>query len=64
METSTLPQFHTLKGVGERTALSRSALCREIKAGRLKALKVGKALRITEAELQRYMTSLEKPLEA
>jgi excisionase family DNA binding protein len=59
VETSTLPQLHTLATVGERTSLSRSALYREIKAGRLQALKVGKALRISESELQRFIASLE-----
>ena len=59
METSTLPQLHTLVTVGVRTSLSRSALYREIKAGRLQALKVGKALRISESELQRFIASLE-----
>jgi len=54
-----LPQLHTLTTVCERTQLSKSTVNREIKAGRLKALKVGKALRITEAELQRYIGSLE-----
>ena len=59
METLTLPQLHTLVTVGVRTSLSRSALYREIKAGRLQALKVGKALRISESELQRFIASLE-----
>ena len=59
LETSTLPQLHTLATVGDRTSLSRSALYREIKAGRLQALKVGKALRISENELQRFIASLE-----
>ena len=59
METQALPQLHTLATVGQRTALSRSALYREIKGGRLIALKVGKALRVSEAELQRFITSLE-----
>jgi excisionase family DNA binding protein len=60
VETSTLPQLHTLTTVGERTSLSRSALYREIKAGRLQGLKVGKALRISEDELRRYIAALEK----
>jgi excisionase family DNA binding protein len=59
VESTTLPQLHTLATVGERTSLSRSALYREIKAGRLTALRVGKALRISEGELQRFITSLE-----
>jgi hypothetical protein len=56
---ATLPQLHTLATVGERTSLSRSALYREIKAGRLNALKVGKALSISENEHQRFIASLE-----
>lgn len=56
---ATLPQLHTLAAVGKRTSLSRSALYREIKAGRLNALKVGRALRISEVELQRFIVSLE-----
>jgi excisionase family DNA binding protein len=59
VKITTLPQLHTLVTVGERTSLSRSALYREIKAGRLIALKVGKALRISENELQRFIASLE-----
>jgi excisionase family DNA binding protein len=59
MADSTLPQLHTITTVGERTSLSRSALYREIKAGRLQALKVGKALRISEGELQRFIKALE-----
>jgi excisionase family DNA binding protein len=59
VETSILPQLHTLATVGDRTSLSRSALYREIKAGRLQALKVGKALRISENELQRFIAALE-----
>jgi len=58
MDTNNLPQLHTLQTVSERTSLSRSALYREIKAGRLVAVKVGKALRITEAELSRFISAL------
>lgn len=58
MSIEPLPQLHTLQTVSERTSLSRSALYREIKAGRLVAVKVGKALRISEAELARFITAL------
>ena len=58
MDTNNLPQLHTLQTVSERTSLSRSALYREIKAGRLVAVKVGKALRITESELRRFISAL------
>ncbi len=59
MENDHLPQLHTLSTVSQRTSLSRSALYREIAAGRLHALKVGRALRISEAEIQRFIGSIE-----
>lgn len=58
METNNLPQLHKIGVVGDRTSLSRSALYREIKAGNLITVKVGRALRITEAELQRFISAL------
>ena len=59
METSLLPTLHKLVEVGSRTGLSRSALYREINAGRLKVVKIGRAVRITESELSRFIESLE-----
>jgi excisionase family DNA binding protein len=59
MIQESVPQLHTLSTVSNRTALSRSALYREIKANRLSAVKVGKALRVTEAELCRYIAALQ-----
>lgn len=59
MEQDTRPSLHRLNVVSERTALSRSALYRLISAGELRAVKVGKALRVSEAELCRFITSLE-----
>ena len=61
METEAIPQLHTLTVVSQRTALSRSALYREIKGGRLRAVKIGKALRITEKELRRFIAQTESP---
>jgi excisionase family DNA binding protein len=58
MQTDTPPQLHTLSVISSRTSLSRSALYREIKAGRLSTVKVGRALRITEAELHRFISAL------
>ena len=58
METEILPQLHTLEIISQRTSMSRSALYREIQAGRLTAVKIGKALRISESELQRWINSL------
>ena len=57
-ETQT-PKLLSLNEVSERTALSRSTIYREIDAGRLVAVKIGKSVRITDSELRRYIESLE-----
>jgi excisionase family DNA binding protein len=53
------PKLLSLTEVGERTALSRSTLYREIEAGRLTAVKIGKSVRVTDSELRRYIESLQ-----
>ena len=53
------PNLLSLTEVSERTALSRSTLYREIDAGRLVALKIGKSVRITDKELRRYIEALQ-----
>lgn len=58
MQTQDLPQLHTLGTVSTRTSLSRATLYREIKAGHLHAVSIGKSLRISEAELSRYISAL------
>jgi excisionase family DNA binding protein len=60
MENQVLPQLHALGVVSARTSLSRSALYREIKSGNLRALKVGKALRVSEDDLQGFIASLRE----
>jgi excisionase family DNA binding protein len=60
MDTQVLPQLHALGVVSARTSLSRSALYREIKAGHLRALKVGKSLRVSEDDLQAFISSLQE----
>ena len=60
MESQVLPQLHALGVVSARTSLSRSALYREIKSGRLRALKVGKSLRVSEDDLQAFIASLRE----
>jgi len=55
----TEPRLHKISVVCERTSLSRSTVWREITAGRLKAIRVGKCLRVSEAELQRFIASME-----
>jgi excisionase family DNA binding protein len=58
-ELTPKPRLHRLSEVIARTDLSRSALYRLIGAGHLHAIKVGKALRISEAELCRFIAALE-----
>ena len=71
MDTQVTPRLHTLASVSARTELSRSALYREIlnprgldgsikenPAGRLKVVYVGRAVRVTEADLCRFIELL------
>jgi excisionase family DNA binding protein len=44
----------------EVTGLGRTTLYREIKAGRLEAVKVGTSTLITRAALERYLESLDR----
>jgi excisionase family DNA binding protein len=53
MDTITTPALHKLTKVSERTGLSRSSLYREIKAGKLKTVKIGRAIRVREQDLER-----------
>ena len=53
------PQLLGLNAVSARTDLSKSTLYRLINKGHLRAVKVGKALRITESELTRFIQALE-----
>lgn len=58
MQENEMPQMLSLQMVSDRTALSRSTLYREIDAGRLKAVKIGKSVRITEQSLRNYINAL------
>lgn len=53
------PQLLALKEISTRTELSKSTLYRLISAGHLRAVKVGRALRVSESELSRFITALE-----
>ena len=53
------PKLLALTEVSERTSLSRSTLYREIEAGRLLAVKIGKSVRITDSELRRFIEALQ-----
>ena len=59
MENETLPRLLKLAEIGSQTGLSRSAVYREINAGRLKVVKIGRSVRVTETELSRFIKSLE-----
>jgi len=57
--TDRTPQLHHLQEFLSRTGLSRSTAYREIGAGRLKAVRIGRTLRISEAEICRYIGQVE-----
>ena len=59
METQKLPRLLKIEEVCQRTSLSRSAIYRVINAGELKIVKIGKAARVLETELDRWIYSLE-----
>jgi excisionase family DNA binding protein len=57
-ETAT-PQLLRINEVCERTALSRSSIYRDIESGRLRAVKRGKSIRVSESALAEFIESLE-----
>jgi len=62
MESKTAVQLYRITEIGARLALSRSSIYREIEAGKLHAVRIGKALRITSDEVDRYISKLgERP---
>ena len=59
-DTVTPPSLHKLAGVMARTGLSRSAVYRVINEGKLKTVKIGRSVRISEQELNRFINDLEQ----
>lgn len=55
MDTITTPQLHKLATVSERTGLGRTVLYEQIKAGNLKAVKIGRAIRVKETDLADFI---------
>ncbi len=55
MDTITTPQLHKLTQVSERTGLGRTSLYEQIKAGNLKVVRVGRAIRVKEADLADFI---------
>jgi excisionase family DNA binding protein len=58
METQLPPTLHNLSAVSARTGLSRSGLYREAKTGRLKTVKIGRAVRVREQDLIDFINAL------
>ena len=50
-------RLHTLKHVSERLQRSVRDLHRDIKAGKLVIFRFGRAIRVAEADLQRYLAA-------
>jgi excisionase family DNA binding protein len=57
-DTVTPPSLHKLAVVMARTGLSRSAVYRVINEGKLKTVKIGRSVRISEQELNRFINAL------
>ena len=57
-ETVTAPSLHKLAVVMARTGLSRSAVYRVINEGKIKTVKIGRSVRISEQELNRFINAL------
>ena len=60
MEIYSPSQLFRITEIGARLALSRSSVYREIEAGNLHAVRIGKSLRISGEELDRYITVLSE----
>jgi excisionase family DNA binding protein len=58
MEINSPSQLFRITEIGSRLALSRSSVYREIEAGNLHAVRIGKSLRISSDELDRYIAVL------
>lgn len=59
-DTVTPPSLHKLAVVMARTGLSRSAVYRVINEGKIKTVKIGRSVRVSEQELNRFINDLEQ----
>ena len=59
MITNEIPKLHKLGEFLSRTGLSRSTAYREISSGKLKPVRIGRALRFSESEICRYISEAE-----
>jgi excisionase family DNA binding protein len=58
MDTITTPQLHKLATVSARTGLGRTTLYQLITDGHLKVVRVGRAVRVKEADLADFINSM------
>ena len=54
----TVASLHKLAVVMARTGLSRSAVYRVINEGKIKTVKIGRSVRVSEQELNRFINAL------
>ena len=59
MDTQSPPQLHRIGSVQSRLEMSRSAIYALIESKKLKAVKIGKSIRITEEDLQAFIAGLK-----
>jgi len=62
MDTITTPALHKLSTVSERTGLGRTTLYDLITNGHLKVVRVGRAIRVKEADLVEFINSMPEKI--
>lgn len=56
-----MAQLLKINDVSDQLKMSKSSIRREIDRGNLQAVKIGKSVRISSEELDRYLSSLNEP---
>jgi excisionase family DNA binding protein len=56
-----MAQLLKINDVSDQLKMSKSSIRREIDRGNLQAVKIGKSVRISSEELNRYLSSLNEP---
>ena len=56
-----MAQLLKINDVSDQLKMSKSSIRREIDRGNLSAIKIGKSVRISSEELDRYLSSLNEP---
>lgn len=55
-----MAQLLKINEVGDQLKMSKSSIRREIDRGNLHAIKIGKSVRVSSAELDRYISALNE----